>query len=101
MSGWKAIKNIEKVQPECFEASGHHKALYYEPHYEEGTSDEEDFADDDEPVISKEEFLRDLDSALHDLKLSMEGKLKFRPIEDLFDELARDDDEEKLKAIAQ
>ena len=93
MSGWKAIKNIEKVQPEGFEASGHHKALYYEPHYEEGTSDEEDFADDDEPVISKEELLRDLDEALHELKLSLEGRVKMKTWEEFLAELDSEEDE--------
>ena len=40
MSEWKAIKNIEKVQPDGFEASGRPRPSYYVIHYEDGTSDE-------------------------------------------------------------
>ena len=95
MSEWKAIKNIQKVQPDGFEASGRPKPSYYGTHYEEGTSDEADFMpehneedfeedidDGGEPVISKEELLRDLDEALHELKLSLEGKVKMKTWEE-------------------
>lgn len=130
MTEWKAIKNIEKIQPDGVEECGLHKVPYYGIHYEDGTTEEadfisehdeqpasslcstslvaqtceEDFADEsDEDFVPRthEEVLASWDSALHDLKLSLEGKLKFRPIEELFDELARDDDDEELKAIAQ
>ena len=60
---------------------------------DEGGGNADDVTLDDEPVITKEELLRDLDEALKDLKLSMEGKLKFRPIEELFAELEREDED--------
>ena len=121
MTEWKAIKNIEKIQPDGVEECGLPKVPYYVIHYEDGTTEEadfifehgeqpssrlcsEDFADEgDEDFVPRthEEVLASWDSALHDLKLSLEGKLKFHPIEELFDELARDDDGEELKAIAQ
>ena len=106
MSEWKAIKNIEKVQPDGFEASGRPKPSYYVIHYEDGTSDEADFIfehdeedfeedidDGDEPVISKEELLRDLDEALHELKLSLEGKVKMKTWEEFLAELDSEEDE--------
>ena len=115
MAEWKAIKNIEKVQPEGFEECGLPKAPYYVIHYEDGTTEEADFiAEHDEDVfvddeesgfvpMTHDEFLAHLDSALHELKLNMEGKIKFRPIEELFAELEQEDeeDEEEAKAIAQ
>ena len=122
MTDWKAIKNIEKIQPDGVEESGLPNSPYYGIHYEDDTAEEADFiAEHDEQPSSRlcstslvaqtrnedfvprthEEVLASWDSALHDLKLNLEGKLKFRPIEELFDELARDDDGEELKAIAQ
>ena len=115
MAELKTIDHIEKIQPEGFEACGLPKAPYYVIHYEDGTTEEADFiAEHDEDVfvddeesgfvpMTHEEFLAHLDSALHELKLSLEGKVKFQPIENLFAELAREDedDEEEAKAIAQ
>ena len=86
MAEWKTIKNIEKVQPEGFEECGLPKAPYYVIHYEDGTTEEADFiAEHDEDVFDEEddyvpktheEFLAGLDEALHELKLSLEGKIK-------------------------
>ena len=103
MSEWKAIKNIQKVQPDGFEASGRPKPSYYVIHYEDGTSDEadfifeheeEDFVDDEESGFvpkTKEEFLAGLDEALHELKLSLEGKVKLRSLSEALDEWDNDD----------
>ena len=98
MSEWKTIKNIEKIEPEGFEECGLPKAPYYVIHYEDGmaqqvSTDANVLEENDAPVITKEEFLSDLDCALKDLKLNMEGKLKFRPIEELFAELEREDED--------
>ena len=115
MAEWKTIDHIEKVQPEGVEECGLAKAPYYVIHYEDGTTeevdfiaehDEEDFDEDtteDYKPRSEEEILESFRGALRDLKLSMEGKLKFQPIENLFAELVREDedDEEETKAIAQ
>ncbi len=39
------------------------------------------------PDLSKEEILADMDHAFKDLKLNLDGKLDFRPAEDLLYEL--------------
>ena len=96
MAKWKTIDHIEKVEPEGFEECGLPKAPYYVIHYEDGTSEEADFiSEHDEEDFdreedegyepkSEEEILESFRGALRDLKLSMEGKVKFQPIENLF-----------------
>ena len=96
MAQWKTIKEIEKIQPEGLNELGLPKAAYYVIHYEDGTTqeadfisehDEEDFdecEDEDYEPKSEKEILESFRGAVRDLKLSMEGKVKFQPIENLF-----------------
>ena len=99
MAEWKAIKNIEKVQPEGFEECGLPKAPYYVIHYEDGTTeeadfiaehDEEDFVeeeDEDYVPMTHEEVLAEWDEMLKELKLSLEGKVKMQTWEEFCAEL--------------
>lgn len=94
MSEWKAVKNIEKVQPEGFESCGLAKAPYYVIHYEDGTEEEADFMpehneedfdegdDEDYEPKTHEEVLAEWDAMLKELKLSLEGKVKLKTWEE-------------------
>ena len=50
--------------------------------------------DDEEPIISDEEVLEGFRDAVRELKLCLEGKHEMQPIENLFAELERDDEDE-------
>lgn len=41
----------------------------------------------EEPCMTKEEFLSGFDNALHELKSYREGKLELKPLEDVLNEL--------------
>ena len=57
--------------------------------------DDDDVWDDsEEPVISDEEVLESFRGAVRELKLCLEGKHEMQPIENLFAELERDDEDE-------
>ena len=95
MAKWKTIDHIEKLQPEGFESCGLPKAAYYVIHYEDGTTqkadfiaehDDEDFdeGEDEDYEPKSEDVLAKWDAMLKEHKLSMEGKVKFQPIENLF-----------------
>ena len=45
------------------------------------------FAQEATPYLTKTEILESLDEACKELKLNLEGKLDFKPAEDLLDEL--------------
>lgn len=44
-------------------------------------------AEDEEPYMSKAEILANFDQACKELKLNLEGKLEFKPAEELLNEL--------------
>ena len=57
--------------------------------------DNDDVWDDEEkPIISDEEVIKGFRDALRELKLCLEGKAQMQPIENLFAELERDDEDE-------
>ena len=60
-------------------------------HDEEG---DDVWDDDEEPVISDEEGMAGFRDAVRELKLCLEGKHEMQPIENLFAELERDDEDE-------
>lgn len=41
----------------------------------------------EEPLMTKEEILCDFDRACKELKLNLDGKLEFRPVEEVLNEL--------------
>ena len=88
MSELKAIDHIEKVQPEGLEECGLPKAPYYVIHYEDGQLKEAECQEvHDEPSMTKNEVLQDLDEAFKLAKLAKTGKVCGRPARELLSEL--------------
>ena len=56
--------------------------------------DEDVWDDEEEAIISDEEVIEGFRDALRELKLCLEGKAQMQPIENLFAELERDDEDE-------